>query len=527
MSKSRSLSVYLLKEGVSFSDALCSKSQKDGMAKLQLVPDAKLPDGQQLYVVQYEETDPWWKSYLGLDLQIRQRMNGAILFVSASGRNFAFTFGLVSHYLDDRKYEHDFGLLTTLNTIKPDAVKSADVMRPENALKSRVQPARGASIDELDIDFNQAVMKKVTGSVSEDWNYLFSNISGASSAKISTRLQLASLGEVCSRLLDAYKCKNYETTFSSLRNIVPEHDPDVIDSLKLALVAAVKNKDETLIFSIPEITDYRNVEGIKFKPGKKYDMILMESLWDALQKKLENLTFEILECTKVVLVNADGNAAGKSFAVCRCLVWDCEKDGRHYHYCDGQWFCVNADFVARIQTELNPYFSSTALPPNCELHEKDYNDRAAKLTQGMTCLDMSDISLRKETQVEPCDLIRLVDRRIELTHVKIGVCSRVLSHLFFQGVNSAYLLVNEEQCRQKLLEEIRIRDANADIDRYEEALNRSELSVVYAIITKKNSVMKSSALPLFSRISLLHAIRRLKSMRIEVSVQFVPDNVTR
>jgi uncharacterized protein (TIGR04141 family) len=118
MSKSRSFSIYLLKEGFDSSNALKDDHKLDDE-----IVGERLPENATLYILDNQPTPPWWKSYFGIQQPLTQSLKGAIIFLPVGNRTFAITFGHVYHNLHEASYEYDFGLRVTLNCLDPDKLK--------------------------------------------------------------------------------------------------------------------------------------------------------------------------------------------------------------------------------------------------------------------------------------------------------------------------------------------------------------------------------------------------------------------
>ncbi|MBA1140668.1 TIGR04141 family sporadically distributed protein [Mesorhizobium sp. CCANP35] len=112
MAKSRSLSIYLLKEGFDATNALREDHALDDDIGAQ-----GLPEGATLFVLDSDPRPPWWKSYFGVDKNLMHVTKGALVFLPVSNRCFALSFGHVAHNLIDSSYEYDFGLRITLNSL--------------------------------------------------------------------------------------------------------------------------------------------------------------------------------------------------------------------------------------------------------------------------------------------------------------------------------------------------------------------------------------------------------------------------
>jgi uncharacterized protein (TIGR04141 family) len=120
MSKSRSFSIYLLKEGFDHTNALKEDHKIDGD-----IDSDKVSEGATLYVLYSHPTPPWWKDYFGIKKNLMQTLKGAIIFAPVGDPTFAITFGHVSHNLLDVACEYDFGLRVTLNCLDPEKLNSA------------------------------------------------------------------------------------------------------------------------------------------------------------------------------------------------------------------------------------------------------------------------------------------------------------------------------------------------------------------------------------------------------------------
>src|SRR5271155_188846 len=92
MAKTRSFSIYLLKEGYDAANTLRDDhALEDGVDALHLPEDARL------LVFDGEPRPPWWRSYFGIQIDLTQASKGALVFLPVGGRCFALSFGHVAH----------------------------------------------------------------------------------------------------------------------------------------------------------------------------------------------------------------------------------------------------------------------------------------------------------------------------------------------------------------------------------------------------------------------------------------------
>jgi uncharacterized protein (TIGR04141 family) len=375
------------------------------------------------------------------------------------------------------------------------------------------------------------VLKRISGKVQEQYQDLFTNVTGCDSIRITTKKTASELVQFCQNLLGLYKKTEAEKNFPEVFNIRPEKNQEILDKLDEALLMAIKQKDDSLILSYPDMVDYQNIAKIKFGSLPSADLFTMESFWELLpESKLKSLTIaHIKNYYNVVVLNQDGNSLKKtSPSLYKCLIFECHHDGRLYHFCEGKWYSVNENFLGNLRASLNTFFCvETILPANTCSSEDKYNKKVIELHDKTVLFDREDYYPKGHTPIELCDLCQLGDdNSVSLIHVKVGVHSCRLSHLFSQGyVGSRELLSDSGAFAhfKKIIDSSALKQEDKD-KIISKVKDRKNLKVVYAIITKKAKELKSDALPLFSRINLQRAIRSLISMGVVPSVQLVSDD---
>ena len=505
------LSIYLLKSELASSDVIKSD------AHTHTVSCAGLTDAT-VYLCDTTAHRPWWIHYLGLDEQVSQQMQGALLIVKVGDVSFAITFGQGYRLLNDFAYEYDFGLITSLNAIDPVKLKSVDSVQPTDAKRRRVQMPRDSKLDVFDVLRNESVLNRMSGLVRTEYANLFKTITGSCNARIATKTEVSQLPDLCAKLLDLYRSENYKTAFPALRNISPIRDPGLIKYLDSHLCGALHNHDESVALSIPEVIDYGQFSGVRFDAGRIYSMVVVDSMWESFGDSISSVTVERLRRHhQMALVDEEGSAIHGPYSLYKCLVWDCELDEKVYHLCDGLWYQIDAHYLQNLNRDIHNLFEDTSFPNNNKDCEADYNKLVAESGLGYLCLD-KDLIYLDEGSIEPCDLFRVYEGKAEFVHVKIGVVSSRLSHLFNQGGNSIEMLLSDSNARDLFKQKI----AEYGED-YITAIRNRESKIIFLIITNKNPIHKEKNIPLFSRISLRRMARMLDGMGVEVSVQFVKD----
>lgn len=526
MSKSRSFSIYLLKEGFDATNAL-----KDDHALDDAIAGTALPEGSTLFVLDNMPTAPWWKTYFGIQKDLKQALKGAIVFLPVNKRVFAVTFGHVSHNLLDTSYEYDFGLRVTLNCLDPDKLKSTDILEPSGAKRQRTQMPTDSDLTYFDFDQDTTILKSLTGKVKAEHKSLFKHATGASNVRVSSDVTPDGLPELCGKLLNLYGDDTYKTTFPGLQNISPVRDPLTMMSLDGLLIEAVKSKSDSLSLSVPEILNYHDGLWATFSgagAGMIYDDVFIGRYYEYLQLRgvsLNNIDVEVLRKHFLNLTDEEGKPRGERHSIYKCLIFDTTlpESGETYHLCDGNWYLVDTNFVSQLSTFLDPFCAESTFPEFTHENEGAFNEAVAASGAGLICLDKTSITPSGQKAVEPCDVYEILDGKAVLHHVKISTLSAQLSHLFNQGTNSVHLLRDDGEAREKLKALVSASaPANAQ-DEFTSPIGEDKFKVVFQIITHKNADAKALNFPLFSRISLMRALKDLRRMGIEAAFAFIKD----
>lgn len=525
MAKTRSFTIFLLKKG--FSDQNSLKEDH----KLERTEDVtNLPEGGTMYLSDIPAKAPWWKSYWGVQKDLKQTLKGALIFLPIKNRWVVLTFGMTYHKLKDESYEYDFGLKTTLNSLNPEKIKSTDILVPENAKRQRIQ---SPTVDELtffDLTNDDSILKKMTGAVKKEYAELFKNITGGNSVRISLKRNPTEIIGICEQLIDIYNKDDYKNSFPGLQNIVPISDPIILEQLNNTLIKAFNQEDAPfeLILAIPEIFDYSLDYKIEYLgaggSNKSYSEVYIYDYRTYLEEKdIEIANYDTLKSHRLV-VKDDNDKTIKEYSIFKSLLFDCELDKKTYHLCEGKWYLINTEFVEELSRKLDPIFRDEKhiYLHDCEdRKEEDYNNSVANTFENnVICLDRKNISPTGQYQVEPCDLIYTDKDYLEFAHIKVSTRSSSLSHLFNQGLNSVQLLRSNSEARDKLKNLIHMEEMHLNID-------NMKFSVIYGIITNNDRSKRSKSLPFFSRISLLRTFNVLRMMNIPVEVYFIKDNVNR
>lgn len=528
MSKSRSLSVYLLKKDFDETNALADDHTLQGPR-----PATRAPQGSVLYLARSAPRPPWWETFLGISDNLNQNHVGGILFLKAKARCFAIAFGHVAHWLDEDALEYDFGLKVTLNIVDPNKLKSTDVLEPDAARRQRTQSPIDNAITFFDFEQDSTVLQRLTGKARDEHKDLITNATGSHNLRINTSAPARDLAGLCERLADLYESEAYKETFPNLRSVTPVRDPTIIDQLNGKLVTALRHKAAELNLAIPKILDYEDNIYVTFSgegASLVHDDLFLQPYYDYLTDKsfdLSTLLLDDLQRQRIHLTNEEGEIRD-TFSVFKCLIFDCASDTGEetYHLCGGNWYCVAKEFIAELAEFLDPLCIDTELPDYAHSGEADYNIHAAGSLTDFVCLDMSNISPPGQTQIEPCDLFTAHENSAHFFHVKLSTLSSRLSHLFHQGTTAIELLKLQPSARERLKTLISESASTQLMTHASARIDAQAFAVTFVIVTHKPASGKSANLPLFSRIALRKNLRALSLMATTPSYAFVKDTTT-
>lgn len=528
MAKSRSFSIYLLKEGFDATNTLREDHSLD-----EGVAANDLPEGATLLVLDNDPYPPWWKSYFGVQKNLTQVTKGALVFLPVGERCFALSFGHVAHNLLDASYEYDFGLRVTLNCLDPHKLKSTDTLEPGAAKRQRTQLPIESELTLFDFDRDSSILRSLTGKVRDELKELFRHATGGSNLRISTDIGADGLVTLCETLLDLYQSNDYRNSFPEIQNIVPVRDPAQIEALNNRLLEAFRVRNPDLNITVPEIINYSdNLYAAFAGAGRSlvYDDVYIGRYYEYLDDHSINLNTTLVDDLRrhtLILTDEDGNGRDR-YTIFKSLVFDTTLEsaqGETFHLCEGNWYRIDDAYIARLSAYLDPLCKNSDLPPYAELSEGAYNHAVAVADAAVVCLDTRNISPDGQTSVEPCDLLAIRDGAASFYHVKVSTLSAQLSHLFNQGVNAIELMRLEAEAVDKL-------DALIRNDLPDEAANEMialirdrKYRVVFAIVTRKSPEGRSLNLPLFSRISLMRGMKALQLMDVPGHVMFIEDQI--
>lgn len=490
---------------------------------------------------------------------LKSRIAKALLFIKITtgdtdnSRLFVLSFGNGRYLLDMRKIEKHFGLVSSLNMVEARRLRSIDYNTFGAVQKqSRIQSSEYTGLDNLSFDSEQDMIKAVTGKASNSGNDMSGKIvSGNDSFHITTGYDLENIKDILAKLYSKYTESSYQTKFPGIDNIktLDAHDGEV-EFLDLALAAKLIEGEDGVSMSIPEITDWSEIKEfeIGFEPSSVTlnDLVISDVIEKIQQSDRTGIELiEYLGDIKVTANGDDGNALDK----CCWSLYDClytelqSQDGEKTCFLhNGEWYKIDLDlqrnvdnfFYANLNASRNleTIFDDASWKKNDDgsfkygkhrnpliESEGDYNhDMGQK--PNFALMDKQEVYVEGQDNFEFCDLLysgHLADGKLDLIHIKEGLSSSKLSHLFNQGEVSARSLLNP-RLQDKILDKyIKCTNEKEWKDEYIPFFNNVDahnFRIVYAIIDTHEELK----IPFFSKVVFRARAKLLEMQGFKVAI---------
>ena len=516
MSNTQKLAIRLLRDSLAPTDAVREGVDLTEWPKLEgaLISLATLGGGA-----------PKWTRFLELSEEEKKRVFNhtafGLVFIQASGRWFAVSFGMGHVKLDPAAFEQDFGLRVVLNAVNPKQLKSADVRTPdENTLSRRTQTSRGSDQTAFAIDIERDLVRGLAGTPKDaDFG---SYVAGTDGLTLNRKLEVDGLVQACADAFAIYQKTDYKTDFAWIDQIRHIRDQALIDKLDAKLIEAMakavdEGETEGIHLAFPVIYDPEKSSLIRYKGFRSWQLYAdfdLPGYLDALKEREKTgYKDEDLRSHTVHEVDDDGRDCGGKWKLRDCVIFETDLDGSTYVLSGGRWYQIDQDLAKDVQE----FFDKTprvGLPEaEADETEETYNKRVAGLDADMICLDRRLIKPTGwSTTMEACDFL---GRDRQLIHIKDKTSSSRLSHLFSQGTVSARVLAIDPPSRDSVRAKVVAVQGETGQAGYEDILpksdedfTRSDFTVVYGVIVAS----EQPKLPFFSLVSFRQAARELHAL---------------
>lgn len=448
----------------------------------------------------------------------------ALLLVPSGGRLWALTFGHGRSLIREGIIEDRFGLQTALNAIDPDKVRALDKETFDSlASQSRQQAVIDTEFQNFGINVDRDLLYAVAG-VPTDSKRLGRRLAGKDALCCSIKISISELPEYLQLLLEFHESDAYkkDSKFAGVDNIYEIRDKAQKRSLDAKLVEKLRKGDSVGAWlALPEIMDWQKVEGFSYAnptptPNFIVDDLHLRYFLGAFRSKGINLDVISLKRSKVVCVDHDGEEITR-WSAYRCLYAEIETEsGDVFLLTNGHWYKLNREIISEIRKWYDKLEIDRVMMPPTMLKEIEdiYNKRIARDYPQYRLFHGFPVSLpANRGPIEFCDLAMFDKDGGDLIHVKRFGKSSQLSHLFYQGANSARLFRISPEFRKAL--SLSIKDDNILAKRLSKEPGQREYRVVFAIASSSSSKLQ---LPLFSKLSLKQALSELDGLGFRTAV---------
>ena len=513
----QSLTLFLLKTGLrEYENAL---EEPASLTRYEL--KNSVPYEGAVFMAPQRKAPPGWLGFLqeGTEDKLANLFNAstsAVLFLRASKRVFAFTFGYGRSLLNPARIERSFGLRVVLNTVDEQCLNSVDSKTvQELTVQTRRQVSRASGLAAFAIDKEEDLLGFVRGTPRDP--QFARTVAGADALLFSASIKFGDLGRKCREILKAYRSNEYKKRgFEFVDHVRSVTDPDLIASLDGDLVAAFLQRDlDKIYMAPPEIVDWKGTKGFSFAKAAEPEPDLSVASFFDQTRKPDEVDVNRLKRQRVYVHVANATEPTRGWPVYRTLVAELDRKGERYILSGGEWFEIEKNFAERIAKRVGRIkFANLGLPAACpEEEERDYNIRAAQ-GSGRYCVDRNCPRVAGD-EIELCDLYA---SKNTFVHVKRWKASSTLSHLFAQGRVSAEAFLSDagfrDEARKLLKKQAPSLGSQIPVGRP----TPSKYTVVFAIIKGGKKGWKRS-LPFFSQLRLVRSAESLRNLGFEVRLE--------
>jgi len=501
----RSLTIFLMKEGIKESDVLDDEASEDCEEV-----DIRLGDRSvgTLYAKQTPITPPSWLKFFAGSVAknpgLRRASVSAAYVTRAGGRLFAIVFGQGRHLLKGGSYEERFGLRVTLNSVDPKSLRAVDVSTLDaNPFHGTRQASREAALGEFGINLDQDILRAVAGRPIEE--RLGRRMAGVDSLSVRVSVDLSTLPGLLKRYLQKSEDVGYRENFRWVDHVAEVRDALLEERLFRELIQVIDKNEGGVWAAIPERIEWTNFDSFRFgsmTKGRSYDDITLDRMLECLDG--ERISLEFLQKVSVYCLAEDNPHPIQKWPFLKCLTAELNHDGCMYLLNAGKWYRVSTDFVEEIKRDLDALLPASAptLPVWGDEHEDAYNARVSGDSEGHLVL-MDRVMISHPGMASPIEFCDLFSDERRLFHVKRYGQSSILSHLFMQGLVSANSLLSDAQFRLAVNKHLPPSHELADPN---SRPLPSAYEVVFAIGSSDVGPLR---LPFFSRVTLRNVVRSL------------------
>ena len=426
-------------------------------------------------------------------------------------RIFAICFGFGRSLIQPACIEERFGLITALNCINAEELRSVDINRLDSSsLKSRIQSTKLAGVADLEFDVEKSLLRQATGLSNDE--EMGKTVSGSDALTISVEADIDNIGDILDHCYAKYTSSAYRQAFSWVDHISPIKRGALIETLDELLIANLLSDEESKTWlAVPEIISWEDITTLRFgENGVEHSDILMEDFGREVIATHE-ISIPYLKHNAVYAYDDNGYQKYR-WPYYKCIYSEIEHEGCLYMLNAGSWYNVDRDYVAEIQQaySLVPISNLPFINYNHD-SENAYNTALANSSPDFHLMDVNLIPTGvSRNNLEFCDVYHRTGKMI---HIKKYGGSQVIGHLFNQGrVFGSLLFVKDirDKVNEQLPEGWKFPDGGFNPGNYE---------IVYGIISKYTD--ERPHIPFFSMVVFNDVYRTLTGFGYSVSLKTI------
>jgi uncharacterized protein (TIGR04141 family) len=532
------LNIYLFKESVaSFNH--CIKSSTSERPYQSIRGEHTLSGVEyEVYLIRGKPKEPDWVKFIRNHVDetklngIKNKINSALIVLKTDtiegNRFFAISCGYGHHYINKEMIEFDFGLLTSLNCIEPNKIKSIEsrslgVQVIQNHEASNAE----ARIDEFGFEFDSDILRSVSGVCSD--NALGSHIAGSDNLCITAKISFLELADRCRESFAKYNLNIYQQNFKFIEFLKYEKDPSIISSLDEYLADSINERKSAPHISIafPDQIEYERCNYYEFKGMGRKEVVGDITLTE-FYRYLDDNDIDLAKIKngiKITGFDESSNPCTTSESLYSFLTFEKEQDDKRYILCNGRWYYIKTDYVHQIESKLaemiqpceNPILKSWPMSINSKGkngYTEGFYNKLYENDPEYLYLDKDLFNFGRGYGHSSSEIADIFHRSTnKLFFVKKLNGSATLSHLFSQGSVSADLFSDFRQYQDIFLDRVNSKWPGDIFDQEKLKL----LIFVYAIGTDKDADLIDT-LPIFSKINLLKHTKIISKLNHKVEL---------
>lgn len=541
MPSKKSYTFYIAKDGqLDFSDYLSEHARATLAApNTQSLGINNYGERASVYIFQGSANPPKWLR------DVASAINGVNLFSTFSGaglllfqanqRVLAVTFAHGWMYLDQNRFEADFGLRVAVNALDVGKLRRLEKSNLGDALQGVSQSPFQREFRSLWTSDALDVVSRLSGTTREEVNS--DSMTGSKSLKLTGEYELTDLPELSTELVELYESERYQDTdFSIIDFVKPILDKELISRLDATAAENIAGGAQNFELSLPlDVTSDASAFAFKGTGMRRtYPDLMLRHYQVSLGDRLSEINAQTLRSHKIIAHFEDGRPAIDT-TIKKSLVGSARIGVQRYAANEGSWFRIDDLFRQAMEDRFEELFLDWTDPQPPRIlyqydidgngrleREEDYNARLAE-HYDFALLDQSEIKIPNvpRSGFEPCDLLDVAGKRF--IHVKKSSRrSPVLSHFFKQGSNSARQFAGVPACWAQLADELRNtnRTNDAELIEDEDERRRGRWTVEYWIVDTRRHTGEFN-IPFFSKISLHDEAQDIESRNFQVALKFL------